>query len=415
MKKVFSFLRSMRFGILLLVLIALCSVAGSVIPQGREIAWYAQTYQEAHGLILMLGLHRVFQSWYFITLLVLLCLNLSLCSLLRLRSLAGNRGREAALLAARPDEALVTAEGLEKLRVYLGILRCREEQVDGVSLFRKNDFGRWGTFLTHLAILLVVIFGAAALYLPQVSDQTCLPGQTLTLEDGTAITVDAFSIEDAEGKLDYASRIRVDLAGDRAHAEGTIRVNHPLSIGPYKIYQQTYGTAGSVTVTNQETGGSDTFTLTEMCFLSVDSVNGLWYEALYPGYLEAEDGSLTMITSTSGHYQNPVYQVLVAADGVYTPVLAFPGDALEVKGMEYAFNEPVEYPGLRIKYTPTWVNALLFASFALLLLALTVTFFLQPVLVKVDGDGYAVGGPKPEGMRIELQARFGEYRKEKET
>ena len=33
MKKFFSYLRSMRFGLLLLCLIAVCSVAGTVIPQ----------------------------------------------------------------------------------------------------------------------------------------------------------------------------------------------------------------------------------------------------------------------------------------------------------------------------------------------------------------------------------------------
>ena len=65
MKKVFNYIRSMRFGILLLVLIAVCSVAGTVIPQGREIAYYAQTYRSFHGVILMLRLHRIFESWYF--------------------------------------------------------------------------------------------------------------------------------------------------------------------------------------------------------------------------------------------------------------------------------------------------------------------------------------------------------------
>ena len=35
---------------------------------------------------------------------------------------------------------------------------------------------------------------------------------------------------------------------------------------------------------------------------------------------------------------------------------------------------------------------------------LYITFFLQPVLVKVDDEGYAVGGPKPEGMRLSLDA-----------
>ena len=73
MRKVFRYLRSMRFGLLLLGLIGLCSVIGTVIPQGREIAWYAQTYRSFHGVILLLRLNRIFESPYFIALLILLC------------------------------------------------------------------------------------------------------------------------------------------------------------------------------------------------------------------------------------------------------------------------------------------------------------------------------------------------------
>ena len=71
--------------------------------------------------------------------------------------------------------------------------------------------------------------------------------------------------------------------------------------------------------------------------------------------------------------------------------------------MRFTFNAPVEYPGLRIKHTPKLINALLIAVFVLMIIGLYITFFLQPVLVKVDDTGYAVGGPKPDGMRIELQ------------
>ena len=51
MKRFFNYLRSMRFGVLLLALIGVCSVIGTVIPQGREIAWYAQNYRSFHGVI----------------------------------------------------------------------------------------------------------------------------------------------------------------------------------------------------------------------------------------------------------------------------------------------------------------------------------------------------------------------------
>ena len=78
-------------------------------------------------------------------------------------------------------------------------------------IYRKNSFGRYGTFITHLSILLTVIFGAAALYLPTTIDQTCVPGESITMEDGTEIAVDSFHIENEYGDLDYASKVTVTL------------------------------------------------------------------------------------------------------------------------------------------------------------------------------------------------------------
>ena len=49
------------------------------------------------------------------------------------------------------------------------------------------------------------------------------------------------------------------------------------------------------------------------------------------------------------------------------------------------------------------MNALLVASFSLMIAGLYVTFFCQPVLVKVGERGCAVGGPKPEGMRLTVR------------
>ena len=164
-----------------------------------------------------------------------------------------------------------------------------------------------------------------------------------------------------------------------------------MHFGPYKIYQQTYGTAGSVTATNLASGVSEDIPLTESVFLTLDGVSGLWYDTLYPGYTEDEDGNITLINNMVGSYEDPIYQVQMAENGEYISMLAFPGDDLEVGGMRFHFNDPIDYPGLRIKHTPTVVG-------------LYITFFLQPVLVKVDDEGYAVGGPKPEGMRLSLEA-----------
>ena len=206
-----------------------------------------------------------------------------------------------------------------------------------------------------------------------------------------------------EGRLDFTSEILVRLPDGQESGVQEIKVNHPMSFGPWKVYQQTYGTAGAVTVINLTTQLQDTLTLTELTFLSLDGVNGLWYEAVYPDLIRDPSGNVTLISNTSGSYPNPVYQVETASDGVYTPILAFPGDELQVGELKFRFEPPVEYPGLRIKYTPKAVNALLCLSFLMMIAGFYITFFCQPVLVRIDESGCAVGGPKPEGTLLKLE------------
>ena len=403
-KRLMKFLRSMTFGMILLGLILLCSFPGSVIAQGNTPDWYVQTYPDWHGVILKLGLDDVFGSWYFITLLALLCLNLTLCSLIRIRNVVKASKKAAASAAERKTKVFLSAEGTSQLRQLLEERHYKKEVFGETTVYSKNSIGWYGSFVTHLAILLTVLFGAAALYLPKVTDQTCFPGESLPMEDGTSIAVESFQIENVEGKLDYASVIEIRLPDGRTSGQQRISVNYPLSFGGYKVYQQTYGTAGAVTVRNTETGGEDRFLLNEMCFLSLDSINGIWFEALYPGYIRDESGNFTLITQTSGSYEDPVYQVLLASEGVYTPVMVFPGETLSVGGVEFTFEDPVEYPGLRIKRTPEAVNVMLFSAFGLMILGLWFCFFQTPAIVAVREEGYTVAGPKPQGLILELTA-----------
>jgi len=413
MKKVFNFLRSMRFGIILLVLIALCSVVGTVIPQGREIAWYAQTYRSFHGYILLLRLNRIFESWYFIALLVLLCLNLSLCSILRIRTVVKAAKGETERAAKTPDTVRLTPEGTEKLREYLTDRHCKAESVGEATVWRRHSFGRYGTFITHLSILLTVIFGALALYTPTVTDRDCMPGESVFMDDGTEIHVHDFRIADDTGRLDYQSHVQITLPNGRRSEIAELKVNHPFSFGPWKLFQQTFGTAGSVTVTDLENGGSDDFLLTEQSYLSADGKSGILYDTLYPDFIRDPGGEVTLITITQGSYPHPIYQAETFSDGVFTPVLAEPGDELTVNNLRFRFNAPVDYPGIRIKHVSRLWNGALVAAFTMMIVGLYITFFYEPVLVKTDREGYAVLGPKPERMRIELGEELKEYESEK--
>ena len=394
----------MTFGMLLLVAVIAFSFAGSMIPQQRPAMEYVSRYGATAGeWIVRLGLDDVFATPVFIALMAALALNLTLCSVVRVRRL---RGSGARLMDRARDAQVTPAPGKQEAICHFLRRRgytVREEA--GVTLCSHWLFGAYGSFLTHLGLLAVLLAGALALYGGQITDETVMPGQTLTLSDGTTIEVLSFRIEDETGRLDYASELRMTDAQGQSSAQALVRVNEPMRFGRYKVYQQTYGTAGAMLLRNAATGGSDTVYLTEPTFLTVDGQTGVFFAALYPGYIEAEDGSVTLITSTSGAYADPVYDLRVMAQGQMTPVLAFPGEELTLGDITYIPGEPVSYPGLRIKSIAPAVLGVLYASFVLLIAALTMCFFMRPVCVAVRPEGYAIVSQRPQlGLSLELEA-----------
>lgn len=398
----------MTFGMILLVLIAACSVAGSLIPQQREAMEYVSRYgADAAEWIMRLGLHDVFSAPYFIVLMAALCLNLLLCSVIRVVKLRG-AGKRLQAAAAAMERKPAPAD---QLHAYFARRGYQKTQQGGVTLYSKYAAGVYGSFLTHLALIVLLVVGAATVYGADVQDRTVMPGQTLTLEDGTTLTVNAFQIEDETGRLDYASRIVMKDGKGNESPQTVVRVNEPLRFGGYKVYQQTYGTAGAITVVNAHSGGSDTLSLTEPVFLTLDGRNGVYYNALYPGYTQAEDGGVTLITSTSGAYHDPVYDLRVVSGGQTAPVLAFPGETVTIGDVSFTMEAPVSYPGLRIKYLSGAILGALYASFAFIVAALYVCFFMRPVCVAVGEDGFAVASPKPQlGLQLELESLVGEER-----
>jgi len=99
-----------------------------------------------------------------------------------------------------------------------------------------------------------------------------------------------------------------------------------------------------------------------------------------------------------------VYSVQSIADGASASVLAFPGETLQIGEVRFTFLMPTEYPGLRIKEVSTALYAGLYFGFGLMVAALYLCFFMAPVCVRVNEDGYQVHSPKPqEGLKIRIQ------------
>ncbi len=415
MKKVMRFFRSMKFGMILLVLVMLLSLAGSLIPQQESAMHYVGIYgSQAAQVMIALGATDVFHTWYFYALEILLCLNLTSCSVLRFPK-TRKAGKEWMARAEKAEaEHPLTSEQRENLCACLSARHYRLHETADGKVYSKNTAGFYGSFLTHLSILLVLLFGSLVLMTPDVRDRTVMPGSDLILEDGTVITCESFHIQDDTGKLDYASVLTMKSADGKEEKQQEIRVNEPMRFGEYKVYQQTYGTAGRVKITNHTNGAEEIMFLTDPCFLSIDGRNGVYFQALYPGFIRDEEGNYTLITSTANSYTDPVYSIQSIADGMSTSVLAFPDEELLIGDISFIFLSPAEYPGLRIKHVSSWLFGGLYFSFGLMVLALYMCFFAVPVYVKVHPDAFAVLSPKSQqGLMIDLGALLDEKEQDK--
>jgi cytochrome c biogenesis protein len=394
MKKVLSRLFSMKAANLLLALVALLCGLSSLIPQGRELPFYAENYPRAYTLIYRTHFYDVFSSWYFVLLMGLLCLSLLVCSVRMFRRALKSSREDVQKAAALPNAEHMEPGQLEQLRRWAASRRCKEEQIGESFVFHKNRIGYWGLFLLHIAVLLAVFFGVFALAMPKVTDLDCRPGESVSLEDGTRIEVESFSMKNESGQLDYASRIQITLPDGQRSPVQEIKVNYPMTFGKVKVFQWTYGVSPAVMTRSKLDGTVQFFDLDRPAFLSEDGFTGVQYL----GTFEAEDQENPAAEKTV------FYQVRLVSNGVSMPDMSvLPGESVSLGDWEFIFEDPY-YPGLRVKEMPfPYANSLLEAAMVLLLLGMFLCFYLRPVVVRADETGYTVAGPRPDKLRLELR------------
>ena len=86
MKTVWRFFSSVRLAIILLIFLTLASILGTLIPQQQTPEEYTAHYGSLSRIITAIDLDRLYQSAWFIGLLLVFSLNIVVCSLTRLRS-----------------------------------------------------------------------------------------------------------------------------------------------------------------------------------------------------------------------------------------------------------------------------------------------------------------------------------------
>ena len=404
-KKGLRGIRSMKFGILLLVLIVAVSLIGSVITQGESEEFYLANYSQAY-LILALGLDHVYYTPYFLGLGALLILNLTLCSLVRfgsaLRAGAAHVKAAGKMVSGTP----VSGRQREKLLSFLEKGRYRRQENGGVTVFYKNGIGHMGSFLVHLSLVLILVLGAVVLYTGESEVYGVNYGAPLTLADGTVVSLVDFTMRDEQGNVHYESTLTITTPEARQITESA-SVNYPINFDGKKYFQNSYGFSARVVIHNTANGAEEEVYLTEPVFLKTsESGAGVYYMAACTDYVEGPDGQL-MMRSEQIEEGKPAAFLLSVLDGKAEgmgAVLVEQGTPVAVEDVIFTFEELRPYPGIRIKATSRALMAFLYASFGLMIAGLWFCFFPQPVYITVGSGFYRISGLRnPEGLETQMQ------------
>ena len=257
MKAFLKFFASLKLAIVLLIILAVASVVGTLIPQGRSAAEYAARYGGLAKPLIALQLTSLYHSAWFLALLFLFALNIIVCTLTRLgaklrrafrpRIAADPKALAALTVKDRFRRNLAAAEAAAEIRAGLARHHYRVRGGDGENrvflLGRKRVLGWFGADVVHLG-LLVILTGAIVTGLGGFRTNLSLKeGEVREVpRAGFSIRLDKFETEyyPQGGVKDWKSSVTV-LAGGAAAASGIVEVNHPLSHGGFSFYQTSYG------------------------------------------------------------------------------------------------------------------------------------------------------------------------------
>lgn len=278
-------LRSMRTAIQLLIVVAVVSIVGSIVPQRNSSPAKVDQFMSEHrfwGEVFdRVGLFNVFTAWWYLALLGFLLFVTLACLLPRTRAYLRQRSQ----LRAVPEEgefpplsgteslttALSADEASSAIRRLLKKRWWHLSRVNGVGQFlaERGGMREGGSLLFHWSFFLLALAAAVTITTKFEGNAVIVEGTTwveggrvnfdeysegrlapyFNTHKGFTVALDDFNVtyRDDGSPADFVSRIRV-LEGGRELVTDDVRVNKPLSFGGVKIYQTGYGWAPVVRV-----------------------------------------------------------------------------------------------------------------------------------------------------------------------
>jgi len=406
---IWSFFASVKLALFVLFFLATASIIGTVIPQNSPPDAYVQEFgANMARLFQLLDIPDMYNSWWFVSLLIMLALNLTICTIERLpnvwrlvvqNNLETDLGRLAKM---RPSKEIFTSISPEEAanRARAGLAengwKTKEAPRDsGILLFaQKGPWTRLGVYVVHTSIL--VIFAGA-----MIGSHFGYKGSIMIPETRSTDSIYSFDNEEPI-KLGFEvlckrftlthypngapKEFRSDLAileNGKEVLTKSIVVNDPLSYKGLTFYQSSYQSYKKflVSLTDNQTKNAEHFLIEpgkEIKWAGEDVTFGI---------INRET------TETPYLFKYKIW--FKDSNGVAEPFWITDGDTTTVKrdGKDYTFALKEFFAtGLQVTKDPgVWY---VYIGCTLMLLGLMVAFFLSHrriwVYIKKDGDTTSV-------------------------
>ena len=265
--QIWKFFASVKLTVILLLSLAATSIIGTVIPQNESPEAYFHTYGAfLYRLFDLLNVFDMYHSWWFQLLLILLILNIIVCSIDRLsatwkiifpketsfklerfRKLANNEvftsGKTADEL--KNDFASVVGKSFGRHRI--------EETETGFCIFaEKWRWTRLGVYIVHLSVIFMIVGaiigsifgfdGFVAIPEGETVSQIHLRNSNAMQPLGFSIRCDDFDVSFYRNGApkEFRSTLTI-LQNDKEVLKRDVIVNDPLRYAGINIFQSSYG------------------------------------------------------------------------------------------------------------------------------------------------------------------------------
>lgn len=332
------FFCSIKFAITLLVLIILFSIIGTLIPQkSPDEEYISKLGLNMFNFLRYTQITNIFSSWWFISLLAILSVNILVCTIDRIETIVRvfskpvfNTTTDTIKQLKFNAEIPVSGqtgimEKIESILKYKKYKVAKKIQPDaGIIIANKGKISRIGSLVIHFSIILILIGGAFSA-VRGIKYNLKLEENRITNLDSpkTTLRLNKFVVEtypNSDTPKAYKSYIDV-IKNGAISKSAIVLVNHPLKIDDFTFYQSSYGMdpASSDFVLQINNTGQKTSNYIRLkagqTYPFPDSNLSIGVSGFFPNFRIDEKGDPI---SVSDAMENPAIKLDVIKDGVVT-------------------------------------------------------------------------------------------------